>query len=117
MLEIALVVSTLLSVALLGVLTTILTPHLMTEVGLWGLAAGLLTGVPTGFWYHVVLYRLLAHRMTMPARWWLSPVTLHPHLTDREAARIRPWFLAGGLGFALSLAGGLAAMAGLLMMV
>lgn len=115
MLEIALVLVTLLGVALLGVMTTILTPHLMTELGLWVLAAGLLAGVPTGFWYHVVLYRSLARRITLPARWWLSPVALHPHLTGDEAARIRPWFLAGGLGFALSLAGGLAAMAGLLM--
>jgi hypothetical protein len=115
MLEIALVVMTLLGVGLLGIMTTILTPHLMTQLGLWILAVGLLSGVPTGFWYHVVLYRLLARKMMMPAKWWLFPVALHPHLTGDEVARIRPWFLAGGLGFALSLAGGLAAMAGLLM--
>jgi len=28
---------------------------------------------------------------------------------------VRPWFRLGGIGFALSLAGGLAAMAGLLL--
>jgi hypothetical protein len=115
MIEIALVVFALLGVTVLGVLTTILTPHLMTEMGLWLLAAGLLAGVPTGFWYHVVLYRLLTRKMALPAKWWLAPVALHPHLTGDEAARIRPWFRAGGVGFALSLAGALAAMAGLLM--
>lgn len=113
--EIALVLFALLAVGLIGVLTTILTPHLMIELGLWILAAGLLSGIPTGLWYHVLLYRILAPKMTMPAKWWMSPVALHPHLTGEEVARIRPWFVAGGLGFVLSLAGGLAAMAGLLM--
>jgi len=68
MIEIALVLITLLGVTALGVLTTILTPRLMTIAGLWVLAAGLLSGLPTGFWYHVVLYRLLARKMALPAR-------------------------------------------------
>lgn len=115
MIEIALVLFTLLTVGLIGLLTTVLTPHLMIEAGLWILAAGLLCGIPTGLWYHVVLYRLLASKMTMPAKWWMSPVEFHAHLTGDEVARIRPWFLAGGVGFVLSLAGGVATMAGLLM--
>jgi hypothetical protein len=32
----------------------------------------------------------------------------------QELARLKPWFTVGGIGFILSMVGGLAAMAGLL---
>lgn len=115
MIEILLVVSSVLVVAALGLVTTILTPRLMTELGFWMLTVGLMTGVPAGLWYHVVLYRALAHRMTVPPKWWIAPVALHPQVAQEDMARITPWFRLGGIGFALSLAGGLAAMAGLLL--
>lgn len=115
MAEILLVLLALLAVGAVGVLTSVLTPKLMAEAGLWTLTAGLATGLPTGLWYHVVLYRLLARRMRLPDRWWISPSNLHRHLTQEEIARITPWFLLGGIGFLLCLAGGLAAMAGLVM--
>lgn len=53
--EIALVLATIVAVGFLGFLTTILTPRLMTTIGLVTLALGLLVGIPTGFWYHVLL--------------------------------------------------------------
>ncbi len=115
MLEISLVFSALLLVRLLGLFTTLLTPQLMTELGLWTLLLGLAAGIPTGFWYHVVLYRLLARKMAVPAGWWWSPVDFHQQLAREEVALIKPWFLLGGIGFMLSLAGSLAAMAGLLL--
>lgn len=115
MLEIILVCSTLLAVGIAGVVTTMLTPQLMTELGLLGLVLGLVTGLPTGLWYHVVLYRLLARKMALPPKWWMSPVELHPNLSSEELVRIKPWFLLGGIGFILSVAGGMAAMAGLLL--
>ncbi len=115
MLEITLVLSALLAVGLIGLLATIVTPQLMTELGLWTLLVGLGTGLPTGFWYHVLLYRLLARKTTVPAGWWWSPSDLHRQLAREEVARIKPWFLMGGVGFILSLTGGLAAMAGLLL--
>jgi hypothetical protein len=114
MLEIALVLAAIVAVGLLGVLATVITPRLMTTIGLATLAAGLLVGVPTGFWYHVLLYRVLSLRMALPPKWWWSPADLHPHLTEQELVRLKPWFTIGGIGFALSVVGGLAAMAGLL---
>jgi len=114
MLEITLVLATVVAVGALGFLATILTPRLMTALGLLTLACGLLVGLPTGFWYHVLLYRTLKPRMRLPPRWWWAPVDLHPYLTGPELARLQPWFRVGGLGFALSLVGGLAALAGLL---
>lgn len=114
MLEFALVLAALVAVGMLGFLTTIITPRLMTAIGLWMLGAGLLVGVPTGFWYHVLLYRVLSPRLALPPKWWWAPVDLHPRLTGPELSRLKPWFTIGGVGFALSVVGGLAAMAGLL---
>ena len=115
MIEILLVIAALLAVGLVGLAALILTPQLMTEFGLWTLLVGLLLGLPTGLWYHVVLYRLLACRAVLPERWWMDPVGLHARLRAPDFARIRPWFLLGGIGFLLSLVGGLAAIAGLLL--
>ena len=114
MIEILLVLGALVAVGALGVLATVLTPALMTELGLWILLGGLVTGVPAGLWYHVVLYRTLARKMPLPATWWLAPVALHPHLAPHEYTPIKPWFMLGALGFTLSLVGGIAAIAGVL---
>lgn len=114
MLELLLVLGGLVVIGLIGLLAVVVTPPLMVEVGLWGLAVGLLIGIPTGWWYHVVLYRALAARMALPPRWWRKPVELHPCLTPEEYQRVRPWFVAGALGFFLCLIGGVSAIAGML---
>lgn len=115
MIEILLVLSAMLAVGIVGIVAFIVTPQLMTELGVWTLLAGLVLGLPTGLWYHIVLYRLLARKSELPAKWWLSPVELHPRLATEEISRIRPWFMLGGFGFVLSLAGGMAAIAGMLL--
>lgn len=116
MLEFLLVLVTVVTIALIGLVTVSITPFLMVELGLWALATGLLIGIPTGWWYHVLLYRRLAARKALPPRWWRRPVELHPCLTPAEYQGIRPWFVAGALGFFLCLAGGVAAISGLLVL-
>ena len=113
MFEVLIVLGILLGISGIGVLTVVITPPVMIELGLWGLAGGLLVGIPTGLWYHVALYRALAGRVTLPPRWWRTPVELHPLLTPQEYKSVRPWFLAGAVGFLLCVVGGLAAIAGL----
>jgi hypothetical protein len=115
MVEVLLVLCAVVAIGLIGVTTTIITPQMMTEVGLWLLLCGLVTGIPTGLWYHVLLYRALTPKIQLPPSWWTSPVQFHSHLTPEDIARIKPWFTIGGVGFLLSLAGGLAAMVGLLL--
>jgi len=115
MIEILLVLTALLAVGVLGLATMLVTPHLMIELGLSILVTGLVMGVPTSLWYHVELYRILARKAAVPHRWWLSPVELHVRLASEEVARIKPWFTLGGVGFALSVAGGIAAIAGLVL--
>src|SRR3989442_5671470 len=70
------------------------------------LAAGLAEGVPTGFWYHVVLRRILIERGNLPPKWWIHPTRHHAQLSPDEHRRIRLWFVLGGIGYAMAPAGG-----------
>lgn len=115
MLEATLVLGAVAAVGLAVLLATVLTAPVMIMLTLGALLLGLVVGVPTGFWYHVLLYRIVSARIAVPRRWWLSPSALHVHLTDAEQRRIRLWYRLGGIGFVLSVVGGLAAIAGLLM--
>lgn len=114
MLELLLVVGGIVGIGLIGLIAVVITPQLMIALGFWMLAGGLLVGIPTGLWYHVALYRQLAPRMTLPPRWWRAPVELHQQLTPFEFSRVRPWFVAGAVGFLLCCVGGVAAIVGLL---
>jgi hypothetical protein len=115
MLEIALVVIAVVVAGLAGSLAAVFTPALVTVLGLGTLLLGLAVGVSTGFWYHVMLYRFVSAKVPLSRTWWLSPSTLHRHLTDAERRGITPWYRLGGVGFVLCVAGGLAAIAGALM--
>ena len=78
---------------------------MMAELGLVFLVAGFLEGLPTGFYYHVILYRSLRPRAALPPRWWLFPTRCHSLLTPEEGRRARRWFVLGGIGFLVSVAG------------
>jgi hypothetical protein len=67
--------------------------------------AGLVVGVPTGFWYHVRLRACLSGREELPARWWVRPVALHSRLQDDERSGVLRWFYVGGLGFLMTVLG------------
>src|SRR2546430_4945040 len=97
--EIFFLLAALVGIGLLGYLITIITPQLFSSIGLLMLAAGLAEGVPTGFWYHVVLRRILIERGNLPPRWWIHPTRHHAQLSPDEHRRIRLWFVLGGIGF------------------
>ena len=78
-------------------------------------AAGLLLGVPTGFWYHVRLRECLRRAGELPAGWWLRPVAYHGRLGPEEQPRVLVWFLAGGVGFGLTVLGCVGVGAGVLL--
>jgi hypothetical protein len=115
MLELTLVLTAVVAVGVIVIVASVVTPGLIAGVGFGVLFFGLLIGLPTGFWYHVILYRFVSARMPLPRAWWLSPSTLHTHLTGAERRRITPWYLIGGVGFVLCLVGGLAAIGGVLL--
>ena len=77
----------------------------MLVVGAVTLAAGLVFGVATGFWYHVELARGVSAKTTLPARWWLRPVELHEWLDPASHRRVMPWFYAGAVGFVITVVG------------
>jgi hypothetical protein len=112
--EIAIMLGALVGIGVLGYLITVLTPHVVHNIGLLMLVAGLAEGLPTGLWYHVVLRRILAERGALPSRWWIHPTRHHERLTPEEHRRIRLWFVLGGIGYAVAVTGGLAAIVGLL---
>ena len=115
MLEVTLVLAAVGSVWLILLLATLLGGPVLVMLTVGIMIVGLVLGVPTGFWYHVILYRCLQARIPLPRRWWVSPADLHPHLTEAERRRIRPWYRIGGVGFVLSVVGGLSAIGGLLL--
>jgi len=114
MLEIALAALAIALMGFSGSLAPMITSSLMTVVGIATLCLGLIVGVPAGFWYHVILYRFVSKKIPVPGQWWIAPARLHRHLTEAEERRIEPWYLIGGVGFALSVVGGVVAIAGLL---
>jgi hypothetical protein len=73
--------------------------------GLVLLGVGLAVGVPAGLYYHVLLYRFLAPRAQLPPRWWLAPNRLHRALEAHELKVVRRWFIAGAIGFGVSVLG------------
>jgi hypothetical protein len=114
MLETTLVVIAVVAAGLAGFLAPVFSSGLVTVTGLCILLLGLAVGVSAGLWYHVILYRFVSAKVPLSRTWWLSPSTLHRHLTDREQRWIRPWYRLGGIGFVLCVAGGLAAIVGVL---
>jgi hypothetical protein len=74
-----------------------------TGVGLIGL--GMVLGVPTGFWFHVLLWRVMRERGMVVPRWWLRPMSVYERLAPGDRRRVNPWLYAGGAGFVLAIAG------------
>ena len=114
MLEITLLLGVLAIITLLGFLATIVTPDVLYTVGVLLLVVGLTEGLPTGLWYHVVLHRSMANKGALPSRWWIHPSRFHASLTPDQHRRVKFWFMLGGLGYILAVAGGLAAIVGIL---
>ena len=89
----------------IGLLGPLIAPHQWMVIGAVLTGVGLVTGVPTGLWYHVALYRCLRSRNALPQRWWLHPVALHPQLLESERRPVLSWFTAGGIGFGIVVLG------------
>lgn len=66
---------------------------------------GLVLGVPTGFWYHVLLYRALRPQGPLPRTWWLRPDRLHDRLSAEARVRVMRPFYWGAVGFVVSIVG------------
>jgi hypothetical protein len=67
--------------------------------GQWGVAIGMLTGVPPAVVYHVRLWQEL-RAAQQPTRGFIwNPIRFHPLVAPHRQSRFLPWFYAGGAGF------------------
>jgi hypothetical protein len=114
MLEISLVIVGISLLLILGSLNHLIPAVLFSRVGLWLLVLGLIEGIPTGLYYHLLLYRILGPRGKLPPLWWFSPQQYHVYLDEKEYPVVRLWFLLGGIGFLFSVIGGVLAFLGLI---
>lgn len=87
-------------------------PGVLMAVGVGLAALALLGGSAAGVVYHVMLHRHLAPRGALPRGWWLSPTRYHEQLTEAERPSVRRWFVAGAVGWVLTIVGSLLAAVG-----
>jgi len=80
-------------------------PDALLVAGLALVATGFAFGIPTGFWYHVELRRVLLARGALPVRWWLHPTRLHAAIPRERWWRVMGWCYAGALGWLVSFVG------------
>jgi len=113
MTEAAIVLSLVVMLVVVGTLVVALPWTTIVFAGAGLIAVGFVLGVPTGFYYHLALYRCLAPRGALPARWYWSPVRYHALLRDEERASVLLWFYLGAAGFTMIVLGGVIMALGL----
>lgn len=96
--EIALVLFLLLVLGLFGAVALIPWESLF-RVGLVLALIGFAMGVPTGFIYHVLLFRALNPRAALPRGWIWSPFKLHDRLERKERFPVLLFCYVGAVGF------------------
>jgi hypothetical protein len=77
---------------------------------------GMVVGVPTGFYYHVQLRRILLENPPLPDQWWLHPTRYHDRVKKSDRKRYQPWFVAGAVGFMICMLGCLLCVLGMVRM-
>ena len=96
--ELAIVVGILLVLFLLS-FAWMLPWESVMDLGAVLLSVGSVIGVPTGVWYHVLLYRALAPRGDLERGWIWNPFRFHDRLLEEERGPVTFFAYAGGLGF------------------
>ena len=86
--------------------------QLLLISGFVGIVLGLVLGIPTGFYYHVLLRRALSKNPPVPQQWWLHPTRFHEELKREETRRLFVYFYLGAAGFFMILAGAFITMLG-----
>lgn len=105
MIEALIVFGVVAGLVLLGVAGFVLSIEGLLITSAICIGAGFVIGLPAGTLYHVRLYRALARHGPVPRSFWLRPTALHAQLGHEEWRGIAPYFIAGGIGFALIVVG------------
>lgn len=105
MVEVGLVVGILGAILVAGAAVTIAPWYWVFGAGVIGVCGGMLLGVPTGFYYHVLLRRALASVGPVPPRWWLNPTRYHPAIPEGARPSVMRWFYWGAVGWLIAIVG------------
>ncbi len=105
MIELLLIVGVLAVIVGITALFALVPWYLLFGAGCALIGLGMLLGVPTGFWFHVLLRRVMRERKIVMPMWWLKPMTVYEQLGAQDRRRVMPWLYAGGAGFVLAIAG------------
>ena len=105
MTEALVVFGVVIGLVLLGTMAVLVPVEVLAITGATCIVAGFLFGLPTGAYYHYVLYRCLAVRGEVPSDFIWHPTRFHVQLERDELRRIRPWFIAGALCFGMIMLG------------
>ena len=93
-------------------LLSLVAPYSLLVLGIGLAVTGLVFGSAAGFVYHWHLRAALLLLGPPPRAWWLSPVRHHDKIDRARLIRLRPWFIAGAIGFVVSIAGCVLAIGG-----
>ena len=105
MIEIAITLGLIGTIVGIAALFALVPWHILFGLGLTLIGVGMLIGVPTGFWFHVMLWRVMRERKIVQPGWWLRPIRVYEGLAVDDRRRMTPWMYAGGAGFVLALIG------------
>ena len=105
MAELFIALAPLLALFALALLALLVPFQVLAGAALALMAVGFVLGVPTGLYYHLLLRRELRARGPLPKGWYWRPQEHQRALDARAVRRLRPWFIAGGLGFLLIMTG------------
>jgi hypothetical protein len=105
MTEALVVIGVVFGLILLGTMAIVVPIEALAMAGGACIIAGFLVGVPTGVYYHYVLYRCLATRGQVPSDFIWHPTRFHVQLQHDELRRIKPWFYAGAVCFGMIMLG------------
>lgn len=98
--------------ALVMLLPKFISGWVLLKASLVMVVVGLAVGIPAGIQYHLVLVKHWPG--ARPKRWWIDPSSLHVRLLDSGRRAIKPWWVLGGLGWWVAMAGCLVAFVGAL---
>jgi hypothetical protein len=115
MIETAVVLGLLLLLAGAGWAAVLFDWQTIALAGVACAAFGFTLGVPSGFYYHLLLHRALQPRGLLPRGWYWHPMRYHEHLLPHEHPSVNRWMYAGGAGFTLIVLGSALCLFGILL--
>jgi hypothetical protein len=113
MAELRLVLGPLFALVALALIGTYVPLPIVASTALALMGVGLLFGVPSGLYFHVLLHRALARLGAVPRGWYWNPTRHYEALDEQTARPMRPYLVAGALSFGLIVLGLLLSIAAL----